>query len=809
MAGLTRPRQRPGRTTTEGYSSIVNQISSNESDTAKLALTAHSRRTCPSAVIVVSVLVASSLCCAVYLVRHPSSSVTTTTTIPHMRISPQKQPLAQEILTFPPEFVPSARSSESSLSGDHQLLHHQPLLDQEKILTLYLEPPASLPATWSKTGPLSARQTTASKLTVQQFPDFKPNCRTKSAVGGLFPVDDFTDEDPFLPWIHDYFVQNHTVRFVAQNKRRCDTGEERGESMRHMEPQIALFQPVPVRETRLANGTVVYQLTTLEHATTPETRFICRFHNQHGAVHQTLSAYPFNYEYVAWRKHNQAMYVTQGRDVEHFEYSQLLFYCPIPAAFQTSLTIASDHGTTAAAEEQQHQPTVWLDVVPIRTPARQQFLFTEQDHTGPKEWPSVQHFDAARHFSHHVLPAVVDSGRWANLPLCPAPAPPSAVHQDSATGVEGVPVPQATNAPTKKNRFVACTWTAASYHRRGDAVTVEDSAKRLKEWIVFHRLVGLDHLYIYDNTAVPSHLQDGQNDFVSPVEAIANEFPGFITLHPWPFKVCNNNRPNHKNPGERSSQYAAEASCRERYGPDTDWLSFIDTDEFLVPMRNASWESVLQEAEEKHLHVLKMRSSRGKPRTNLMEVVDDPNICYNPQKVKSRLPTEACIVPRHNETFLRVYNCDYIRPPRPERFARAMKQIYRPAFVKSHFVHYSTITADIVRYYRDTPDKSRFTRRVSAREWGDAFLDELAEGVLVHTKSVLPYETMARNATCQLESKHPCAVGYVCPDSLPFDDKLHQKNVFHDDKGKYCNCWTNSHVEDYLVPKLEAALALS
>jgi hypothetical protein len=109
-----------------------------------------------------------------------------------------------------------------------------------------------------------------------------------------------------------------------------------------------------------------------------------------------------------------------------------------------------------------------------------------------------------------------------------------------------------------------------------------------------------------------------------------NCFPSFVTLHPWPAKICNKNRPNHKNPGERSSQYAAEASCRERYGPLTDWMAFIDTNEYLVPMRNASWETVLQEAEEQGTHVLKMRSSRGKPRTKLMEVMDDPIVCASP-----------------------------------------------------------------------------------------------------------------------------------------------------------------------------------
>jgi hypothetical protein len=82
--------------------------------------------------------------------------------------------------------------------------------------------------------------------------------------------------------------------------------------------------------------------------------------------------------------------------------------------------------------------------------------------------------------------------------------------------------------------------------------------------------------------------------------------------------------PGHKNPGERSSQYAAEASCRERYGPLTEWMSFIDTDEYLVPMKTNkngeyNWDPVLDEMDEKNIAIMKLLSSRGLPRVDLME----------------------------------------------------------------------------------------------------------------------------------------------------------------------------------------------
>ena len=108
---------------------------------------------------------------------------------------------------------------------------------------------------------------------------------------------------------------------------------------------------------------------------------------------------------------------------------------------------------------------------------------------------------------------------------------------------------------------------------------MDDTVLRLREWLIFHQLVGFEHVVIYDNT-------QGLDDYhQSPIYQVLKEFPeDFVTHQPWPARICNNHRPGHASPGERSSQYAAEASCRERYGPLTTWMAFIDTDEYLTPM---------------------------------------------------------------------------------------------------------------------------------------------------------------------------------------------------------------------------------
>jgi hypothetical protein len=653
-------------------------------------------------------------------------------------------------------------------------------------IVLYLEDPSTLDLV---TKPLPPRSTSADRLRKRVFPypHHSFHCSKTNSMNPYLPIHTFPDEDPWLPWIHDYFTTANaeSVTIIAQNKRRCQTGKGQENIMKHWEPQMALLQPIPVRReeqekmTRSKHPTTIFRLSSPDNATAKETRFLCHFHSDDDTIiSTTLSQYLFNYEYVLWRKRKLPMYQTTGKDNSKFELSQLVFSCPVPESLRQYIWSSSD------------STRLKLDIVPIRTSVRseEKVLFTI-NHTGPDEFQNLMNkdmiFPTLEYFgTDHILPAVQDSGRYANLPLCP-PLPQLQKQQDQ-----------------HYFHFVGCTWTSASYRRRGDSTIINDSAKRLKEWIHFHKLVGMDHIFVFDNT------QGLQNGEVSPIESITDEFPDFVTYIEWPATVCSNNRPNHKNPGERSSQYAVDAVCRNKYGPLTEWMAFIDTDEYLVPMRkNETWHGILRDMERRNIDVLKMPSSRGRPRIQYMDQIieDDPNICESPTKQKNKLPREPCVGPRQNETFLRVYNCDYIKHPRPERFSRAMKQIYRPAHVLSHFVHYSTVTADIARYYIDDP--KIFQRTVRESEFHDVFLNELTEGTLIHAKTVLPYETVSRTAVCINASKYTCPVGHECPSGVDFDDSIHKNNLFHDENGKYCNCWVDEHVETFWIPLLEKALA--
>jgi hypothetical protein len=125
-------------------------------------------------------------------------------------------------------------------------------------------------------------------------------------------------------------------------------------------------------------------------------------------------------------------------------------------------------------------------------------------------------------------------------------------------------------------------------------------------------------------------------------------------------------------------------------------------------------------------------------------------------------------------------------------------------------VHYSTVTADVARLASDFGPNETYIYNVHSPAWEKAspevFLDEVTQGTLVHTKTVLPHETMYRGSLCQLNSTLACALGFECPAHVEFSDQDHQKNIFQNDEGEYCNCWINPRVEHVFAPKLKAAL---
>lgn len=656
----------------------------------------------------------------------------------------------------------------------------QPPPPPHKVVSLYLEPRSTLD---ESTIPLPPRKTSADLLERIEYPEIK-SC---SDIPQRLPVNHWPDKDPFLPWIHDYFVSpdGHSVQFIAANKRRCETGHGKESAMAYLQAQVSLFQPLPVARTKRTDSadnqtqqqTPQYRLASLDdpNLVATETRFQCRFHRNPGEEWITFSRFAFNYEYVLWRKRgNKPMFVEMGSDVDQAELSQLLFSCPIPQELRRTEKAAS--------------PSFWVDLVPIRTPTRKNSVLLTTNHTGPQYSSQIRAFNASKSYGkQHVLPTPTDAGRWANLPVCLP---------------EELPPPPTTTA--KPHTLTACMWASASYRRPGgEKFLFTDTTARLREWLHFHRLVGMDHIYLYDNTPLANETA------VSPLQQLVHrEFADFVSYISWPAQVCNNRKSNGNVPGEWSSQYAAEASCLQRFGPSTEWMTFLDEDEYLIPTGHEDWKHVLAQHTHKDF-ILSLRSARGRPRLDLMHALTDTSVCEATKRHLGKRADDACLEVRSNETFLKAYNCDNYPPPRPETFVKSKKQIVRPSYVLQHVVNNATVTRPLATYYHELISSGKaeqFTRELPIPE---LFLDEVLEGFLLHAKTVPPPETMLRSQRCQPGSRAPCTMGYVCPASTARNETLQRTNGLRDEAGKFCNCWVHPHVENHWIPRLEQALSAS
>lgn len=90
----------------------------------------------------------------------------------------------------------------------------------------------------------------------------------------------------------------------------------------------------------------------------------------------------------------------------------------------------------------------------------------------------------------------------------------------------------------------------------------------LKEWIEYHRIIGVEHIYLYNNFS--------EDDYKTILQPYVEE--GFVTLAEWPVK---------------QGQLAAYTHCIENYKQDTNWIGFIDLDEFIVPIKDNNIQDFL------------------------------------------------------------------------------------------------------------------------------------------------------------------------------------------------------------------------
>lgn len=110
----------------------------------------------------------------------------------------------------------------------------------------------------------------------------------------------------------------------------------------------------------------------------------------------------------------------------------------------------------------------------------------------------------------------------------------------------------------------------------------KDEAPYLKEWIEFHKLVGVEHFYLYNNNS--------SDDYASILQAYIDG--GEVEVFQWPYVGTSWEHWLYE------VQAGAYQDCVFRTQGKVKWLAIVDIDEFLTPIQTNNVLDVLAEYEE-------------------------------------------------------------------------------------------------------------------------------------------------------------------------------------------------------------------
>ena len=152
-----------------------------------------------------------------------------------------------------------------------------------------------------------------------------------------------------------------------------------------------------------------------------------------------------------------------------------------------------------------------------------------------------------------------------------------------------------------------------------------DEGPYLREWVEFHRLVGVERFYLYNNKSI----DDYQEQLAPYVEE------GLVVLHEWP---------------DWPAQMQCYEDCLKRYREESRWIAFLDLDEFLFSPTGRPVPEVLTEFEQwpgvgVNTAVFGSNGHETRPPGLVMESytarTDDPNVnrqiksIVNPMQVRN------------------------------------------------------------------------------------------------------------------------------------------------------------------------------
>jgi hypothetical protein len=164
----------------------------------------------------------------------------------------------------------------------------------------------------------------------------------------------------------------------------------------------------------------------------------------------------------------------------------------------------------------------------------------------------------------------------------------------------------------------------------GACTIYRDAASYLAEWIEFHRLVGVERFFLYDNGSTDDH-----REVLAPyVDA------GIVVLHDWPLPFAGRG-------GRGGALTLAFDHCLATHRDAARWIAFMDLDEFLFSPAGRSLAELLAGYEE-HAGVCVSRAEfrasghRTRPEGLVIENYDH----RRPVRPDDHVPVKSIVDPR-------------------------------------------------------------------------------------------------------------------------------------------------------------------
>lgn len=205
--------------------------------------------------------------------------------------------------------------------------------------------------------------------------------------------------------------------------------------------------------------------------------------------------------------------------------------------------------------------------------------------------------------------------------------------------------------------FLVCLWTTFCFAEYQYDLSVcmifRDEAPYLKEWIEFHRLLGVQHFYLCSHNSL--------DDFRNVLDSYIRE--GIVEL-----------RERNDDKSDQSLYFFSEAHQNAYFTEiltiakgESRWVAFLDSDEFLYPTQTNSLLDFLKEYEEFGGVVAnwQMFGTSRLPRLDPKKLMIEQLICCAPSDSHINYHVKSIIRPEHAIGFFR---CAYYATYEPQFF---------------------------------------------------------------------------------------------------------------------------------------------